>query len=81
MISAWSSAIGSYSGLCGISQMWLFECLNVLTVASPSISAATMSPFWASGCRADNHQVAVENCGASHRVATDFEHEERPFTH
>src|ERR1700689_5952984 len=49
-ISASSPGIGVYAGLWGISQTWLPERLNVLTVASPSIIAAMMSPFSATGC-------------------------------
>jgi leucyl-tRNA synthetase len=45
-----SPRIGAYAGLCGISQTWPSLFLNVFTVASPSIMAATMSPFSASGC-------------------------------
>src|SRR5690606_31361281 len=49
-IVALSPRIGSYAWLCGTSQMWSSVRLNVLTVASPSIIAATTSPFSASGC-------------------------------
>jgi hypothetical protein len=37
--------IGSYAGLCGISQIWPSTRWKVLTVVSPSIMAATMSPL------------------------------------
>ena len=42
--------MGSKAGLCGISQIWPPVRLNVLTVASPSIIAATMSPLSATFC-------------------------------
>ena len=45
-----SPGIGAYAGLCGISQTWPSRRLNVLTVASPSIIAATMSPLSATCC-------------------------------
>src|SRR5690606_19012043 len=40
-----SPSIGSYASLCGISQTWPSLRLKVLTVASLSSRAATMSPF------------------------------------
>ena len=40
---------GEYAGLCGMSQTWPSMRLKVLTVASPSIIAATISPFSATG--------------------------------
>src|SRR5699024_1147145 len=46
-ISAWSPRIGAKAGLCGISQTWSSRCTKVFTVASPSIIAATISPFYA----------------------------------
>ena len=49
-IAASSPGIGVYSGLCGISHTCSPERLKVFTVASPSIMAATMSPFSATGC-------------------------------
>ncbi len=49
-ISAASPRIGVKAGLCGMSQMWPSRWANVLTVASPSIIAATISPFSAVGC-------------------------------
>ena len=42
--------IGSKAGLCGISHTWPRVRLNVFTVASPSIIAATMSPLSATFC-------------------------------
>jgi hypothetical protein len=42
---AWVPSMGSYDGLWGSSQTWPSLRWNVLTVASPSMSAATMSPF------------------------------------
>ena len=42
--------IGSKAGLCGISHTWPRVRLNVFTVASPSIIAATISPLSATFC-------------------------------
>ena len=42
--------MGSKAGLWGISQTWPPVRLKVLTVASPSIIAATMSPLSATFC-------------------------------
>ena len=44
-IVAWVPSIGSYAALCGSSQTWPSLRWKVLTVASPSIMAATISPF------------------------------------
>ena len=49
-IEAWLPSIGSYAELCGSSQTCLSVFLKVLTVASLSSSAATMSPLIAVGC-------------------------------
>ena len=47
---AFSAGIGSYTGLCGISQTRPSAQCKVLTVASPSIMATTISPFSAVVC-------------------------------
>ena len=49
MMIASSPGMGRYAWLCGMSQTWLADRVRVLTVASSSILAATMSPFSASG--------------------------------
>ena len=49
-IVAWLPSIGSYAGLCGSSHTCSSVRLKVLTVASLSSSAATMSPLIAVGC-------------------------------
>ena len=51
MMTAWSPRMGSYWVFCGSSQVWPSRWRNVLTVASSSSRAATMSPLTASPCR------------------------------
>ena len=73
---AWVPSIGSYAGLCGSSQTWPSLRWNVLTVASPSISAATISPFSAVCAWLDHDVVAVADGGVDHRLALDLQHEQ-----
>ena len=71
-----SPRIGVKAGLWGISQTCPSLCLRVLTVASPSIMAATISPFSALFLLADDHPVPVRDGRVDHRVARDLEHEQ-----
>ena len=75
-MAASSPRIGVKAGLCGISQTCPSLCLSVFTVASPSIMAATISPFSASLLLPDDHPVAVGDGRVDHRVACHLEHEQ-----
>ena len=60
----------------GSSQVWPSRWRKVLTVASSSSIAATMSPFSAVVLRADDDPVAVADRRVDHRLADDLEHEQ-----
>ena len=69
-------SMGEYDGLCGSSQTLVLRRWNVLTVASSSSSAATMSPLSAVCCGAHGHVVAVADRGVDHGVAHHLEQED-----
>ena len=72
-----SSSIGFIDELAGTSDTLPPLRVYVLTVASsPGMPATTMSPLSAVGLRAGDDEVAVEDAGVDHRLASDPEHEQ-----
>ena len=52
------------------------KCLTVAPSSVPGTRAATMSPFWASSLRPDDHVVVLGDLGVDHRVAAHPQHEQ-----
>ena len=63
--------------MCGISQTWPSLRLKVLTVASPSIIAATISPFSAIGCWRTTTQSPSQIAASTIESPCDLEQEQR----